>query len=128
MGPYLIDTNIASFYLTDELTGPGAAFMDGVVDAGPVISVITRIELLSWVVDKKMEAAAKRFIDACSIIPLTEDIILRTVKIRRAQRLKTPDAIIAATAVELGFTVLSHDVAAFGRISGLKHINPMTIA
>ena len=42
---YLIDSNAAIHYLGDKLPLKGTIFIDALV---PVISVITRIEMLGW--------------------------------------------------------------------------------
>jgi predicted nucleic acid-binding protein len=55
--------------------------------------------------------ASKRqaFLDAVRIVPFNLAIQDETVSIRRAGRLKLPDAIIAATAVKLGAVLLTAD-------------------
>ena len=45
---YLIDTNAVIDYLGQKLPDSGMAFMNSVVDAIPVISVITKIEVLGF--------------------------------------------------------------------------------
>ena len=42
----MIDTNVAIGYLDNALPKSGLAFMDGIPK--PILSVVTRIELLSW--------------------------------------------------------------------------------
>lgn len=61
------------------------------------------------------------------IIPLNEDIIKATISIRKEHKIKTPDAIIAATAVVFGYTLITRNTKDFKRINNLKIINPFSI-
>ena len=55
---------------------------------------------------------------------LSEEIILETIRLRRKQKIKTPDAIIAATALVYGRTVVTDNERDFDNIKGPKWINP----
>ncbi|MCW3110967.1 MAG: twitching motility protein PilT [Segetibacter sp.] len=94
---YLIDSNAAIDYLGNKLPTNGTAFIDALV---PVISVITRIEMLGWF-EASQEQINKLlpFIDNAFIYPLSEPVILQTILIRQKHKIKTPDSIIAATAL-----------------------------
>jgi predicted nucleic acid-binding protein len=99
-------------------------FIAEIIDATPNISVITQIEALSWVnPDKKKERFLKEFITDSTILMLTPEIVAETIKIRRSRKIKTPDAIIAATAIVNNFTLLTNDND-FNGIQKLKTINP----
>jgi predicted nucleic acid-binding protein len=91
-------------YLVD--TNPVIYFMDNKIPALPIgerfVSVITEMELLVHPgLTPEKERYILRFLDTATIIPLTEDIKLEAIRIRRygVPRLKLADAIIAATAV-----------------------------
>ncbi len=58
------------------------------------------------------------------IIP---DVILHCVNIRRNKKVKTPDAIIAATALAHGFTLITNNEKDFNSIKDLKIINPFKL-
>ncbi|MDZ7608798.1 MAG: type II toxin-antitoxin system VapC family toxin [Cyclobacteriaceae bacterium] len=98
--------------------------MDSVIDAIPNISVITQIELLCWKTDAGKEQMVKDFITDSNIHYIISEITAHTVDIRRNKKIKTPDAIIAATALAHGFTLLSNNDKDFIGIKGLKYINP----
>ena len=66
----------------------------------------------------------KNFINDALVIELEQPIKLKTADIRKAHRIKLPDAIIAATALIYDLILLSRNLADFGGISGLKIINP----
>jgi predicted nucleic acid-binding protein len=58
---------------------------------------------------------------------LDEDITKHTIEVRKKYRIKLPDAIVAATALHHGFTLVTNDTADFDRIKGIKLLNPYFI-
>lgn len=73
-------------------------------------AVITEIELLSFhALLPADEDVARGFLDEVTRYPLTDSIRDRTIALRRQYRLKLPDALIAATALDAGATLLSND-------------------
>jgi predicted nucleic acid-binding protein len=75
------------------------------------ISIITFIETLA---NPNMtiaeEATARDFLSGCAVIDITPEIREKAILIRRSgKKLKLPDAIIAATALELKSILLSTD-------------------
>jgi predicted nucleic acid-binding protein len=127
MERYLIDTNVVSDYFSASLPASGLQFMDSVIDAVPNLSVITQIELLCWKTDTAKEQQVKDFISDSSILDITTDVITHCVNIRRNKKIKTPDAIIAATAITNDYTLISNNDKDFKGIKGLKYINPYSI-
>lgn len=122
---YLLDTNIVSKTLQGLLPEKGLEFMSTVLETTPNISVVNRIELLGWLpIDPDFAADLKSFVAASHEFGLTEDIIQQTILIRRNARIKLPDAIIAATAIVYGLTLLSDNDSDFLRVPRLKYINP----
>ena len=128
MERYLIDTNIVSDYFAAALPLKGLRFMDSVIDAIPVLSVITQIELLCWKTDSEKEQKIRDFIADSEIIGITPSVIEHCVRIRRNTKIKTPDAIIAATVLAHGYTLLTNNEKDFNRIEGLKIVNPFKIS
>jgi predicted nucleic acid-binding protein len=57
-------------------------------------------------------------------IDVTSNIIDSAIRIRRNMRTKTPDAIIAATALEVGAVLVTRNVDDFKKIDGLQLVNP----
>ena len=127
MGQYLIDTNVISDFFSKSYLPPAEAFIEKVIDDIPFISVMTQIESLSWVTqDIRKEQMVRDFIQKVNVIPLTSDIVEVCVKIRRAKELKTPDAIIAASAVVNNLPIITRDKN-FTRIKDLQVINPFAL-
>lgn len=100
---WLLDTNIVLYHLGGRLAEP--------IPAGEhAVSVITELELLSWdQLDAASEAAIRAFLDAVERIDLTEVVRATAIQLRRKSGLKLPDAIVAASAIASGATLLSAD-------------------
>jgi predicted nucleic acid-binding protein len=127
MERYLIDTNVVSDYFSASLPAKGLQFMDYVIDDIPNLSVISQIELLCWKTDFAIKQQVKDFISDSVIFNITPKIIANCVNIRRNKKIKTPDAIIAATALAHGLTLITNNEKDFTNINGLKIVNPYKI-
>lgn len=100
----VLDTNAAIYHLADRLDPPlgSEAF---------AASVITQIELLAFPsLTPENEAEIRRMLTQdVEVVPLTSAIVERTIQLRRAHRLKLPDAAIVATALELDYELMTND-------------------
>jgi len=121
---YLIDTNIISFYFAETLPDKAMEFLDGIIYDVPNVSIITQIEILSWNTSAALESAIKIFISECNVLNLDENITDSCIRLRRKKSIKTPDAIIAATALANNYTLITANEKDFSNIKGLKVINP----
>ena len=124
MEQYLIDTNVVSDYFSASLPLAGMLFMDTVIDTTPNISVITQIEPLCWNTDAATEQNVKNFIADSLVLDITHEVITYCVALRKNKKIKTPDAIIAATVLAYNFTIITNNEKDFGNIKGLKFVNP----
>lgn len=123
---YLWDTNTAIYYLQQQFPSSAEQFIDSTLsDSSPAISAITEIELLCWktATEKDLEVL-HNFINDSLVFELEKDIKLKTADIRKAHKIKLPDAIIAATALIHDLTLLTRNVSDFKNIDGLELINP----
>lgn len=119
---YLIDTNAVIDYLNNKLPDPASELLDSIVAK---ISVITRMELLSWPgANKKQTAVLNDFIEASEVFSLEEPIILKAIEIRKETKTKLPDAIIAATAMVHQLTLITRNTKDFEKVSGLELMEP----
>lgn len=93
-------------------------------DGQPIISAITEIELLCWktATEKDLELLHS-FINDALVIELEQAIKLKTADIRKAHRIKLPDAIIAATAMIYDFTLVTRNTDDFKNIQGIKLVD-----
>ena len=123
---YLWDTNTAIYYLQQQFPSSAEQFIDSTLSgSGPAISAITEIELLCWknATEKDLEVL-HNFINDSLVFELEKDIKFKAADIRKAHKIKLPDAIIAATALIHDLTLLTKNVNDFKNIGGLNLINP----
>ncbi|TVR64634.1 MAG: type II toxin-antitoxin system VapC family toxin [Candidatus Competibacteraceae bacterium] len=116
---YLIDTNIVIYYF-NGLTADEA--LHDLLRESFNISIITKIEFLGWsefAANLALYSQAKLFIRHATLYGLTEEIAEQTIQLRQQFRTKTPDAIIAATALVNGLAVVTHNTDDFSRL-GIK--------
>ena len=124
---FLLDTNSVIYYTNDDLPQKASDFLDKEIPKGIFLSVISEIELLGFNTPTEREALiVESFVVGSSVIPLIRPIILKTIDIRKAYKIKLPDAIIAATALVYDLTLISRNDEDFRKITGLKYINPFT--
>ena len=123
---YLWDTNTAIYYLQRQFPLSAEQYMDGILkEFQPCISAITEIELLCWKTASKEDLdVLQSFIADSIVFELEKDTKAKTVEIRKNHKIKLPDAIIAATAIVNGLTLLTRNVSDFQAISDLSFINP----
>lgn len=123
---YLWDTNTAIYYLQQQFPPGAEKFIDDLItEEQPVISAITEIELLCWktATEKDLELLHNFIADAL-IIELEQAIKFKAADIRKAHRIKLPDAIIAATALVYDLTLVTRNTVDFKNIEGIKMVNP----
>jgi len=113
---FLVDTNFVIYYLAGHHS---VAQYDLYRFS---VSVITELELLSKpdMADEE-EGAIQVFLADCLLFGLTANIRQRAIQIIRTHRLKLPDALIAATAIEADLPLVTADQQ-FARVSGLNLI------
>ena len=121
---YLIDTNVVIDYLDNKLPANAMQFMHKVVDNNPKLSVITKIELLRFNSPERVYKTLTDFIGESTVLELNDMVVNTTITICKANRIKLPDAIIAATAFEHKLELLTRNILDFNKISGLKLVNP----
>ena len=80
MGQYLIDNNAISHFLSGLFSPKGMEFVANVIDQTPIISVITKIEALSWVnPNKNKEQILKSFVQDATILELSPSVVAQCV-------------------------------------------------
>jgi predicted nucleic acid-binding protein len=100
---FVLDTN-AVIYLQQGV------FADPLPVGRYFVSVITEIELLSFpTLTPEQLDPLRALIDDLTVVPIDPGVKDAAVKLRRAHRLRVPDAIVAGTAVALDAVLLSND-------------------
>lgn len=121
---YLIDSNIIIDYLEGRMPAHCESFMREVFNEIPKVSIINRIEVLGYKTDFTTERLFNSFFNDVQVFDLSATIADRTIHIRKMYKIALPDAIIAATAMEYGLTIITRNTKDFSNISGVKMINP----
>lgn len=121
---YVLDTNAIIYHLR------GASEMGPVFDAiqearvEPIISVITRIELLGFPrLARSEETAIKGLLAGFRERDVDSEIACSAIDLRRKYRLGVPDCIVAATAIVEHAQLVTRDEQ-MGRVRGLQLPNP----
>ena len=122
---YLIDTNILIYFVNRLIPASEHTKVKEILKASFNISIMTKIELLGW---HKLEQlnieSLNKLLSKASIFKLIDEIEGQTILLKLRYNLKTPDAIIAATALVNNFTLITRDQKDFKRIEGIKIYNP----
>ena len=105
----VFDTNI----LVDYLNGIPAARNELEQYEEVAISMVTWMEVLAGTEDAAEETITRDFLSQFKIQPLDKTVAERAIKIRRQHKLKLPDAIIWATAMELGRVLVTRNTRDF---------------
>jgi predicted nucleic acid-binding protein len=113
---YLIDSNIVIDYSAMRIPKKGNVLLSKCIDDRPVISIITKIELLGY---HSVTKEVRDLVTASLIVGLTDEIVNKAIEIRKNHKIKLPDAIIAATAISLDLTLLSRNTSDFNKIEDL---------
>ena len=117
----LLDSNIL-IYGADS----GEPRLDAILDRTDLaIASVTRIETLGFHRLSETErtwlgAAIQRML----VLPLTESVEERAIALRQERKMGLADAIIAATALVHGLTLVTRNVDDFKHIAGLDLSNP----
>lgn len=83
--------------------------------------VINKIELLGF---SKVEQDLIDFVNCSNICPMDDDIVEKTIEVRRLYKIKLPDAVIAATALHYDFVLVTNNTKDFKSIKGVEVVNP----
>ncbi len=94
------------------------------------VSFISELELFSFSeLTEGEEVNIRNLLKECTVFPLDSDIKEEVISLRKKYRIKLPDAIIAATAIEKGLRLLTADKG-FEKIEELQleALSPTTIS
>lgn len=109
---YLLDTNVIIYLVSGRLAFP-------LPEGRFSVSIITEIELLSYAgISDEEEQKIRDLLSLLEPIQLIDSVRDETIRLRRKNRLKLPDAIIAASALMHDLILLTNDQA-FSSIDGL---------
>ena len=124
---YLVDSNVLIDYVAERFSPEQLAKLDDIFDKDLTVSVITKIETLGFNAPDPEQKKMVQFINLANILGLSDDIVQQTIDLRKNNKLKTPDAIIAATAIVHNLPLLSRNTKDFKNIPDLTIIDPHTL-
>jgi predicted nucleic acid-binding protein len=110
----LLDTDV----LIDHLRGRRRLRADGRILA---ISVITRCELFAG---RDAVERVRRFLAPMIQLPVDAAIAELAGRTRRVSGIATPDALVAATALTHGMSLMTRNRRHFDRVAGLRVCDP----
>lgn len=118
----VVDTNILIYWYKTGVIASNSN-LNSIV---PIFSIITQIEALGFkgISDKENKAIMNIF-NTGEIIYVDQDIADKSVSLRQNIKIKTPDAIIAATALIEDAELWTANTSDFSNVKGLKLRNPL---
>ncbi len=118
----LLDSNIVIYAAKPE----HADLRQFIAENVPAVSVISKIEVLGF---HKLTASEKlhfeEFFAESTVLPVTPDVVQQAIQLRQARKMSLGDALVAATALVHGRTLVTRNTKDFGWIPGFKLLDPL---
>lgn len=122
---WLLDSNVLMGYLNQDAAPGFVERAEHCFAEGSAISLISYIEVLGWRGhDERSRLAAEQLLRGFPLIGLSPPVVDRTIALRCRHAIKLPDAVIAASALVEGLTLVTRNVQDFVRIEGLVVDDP----
>lgn len=122
---YLLDTNVLINFLEATLSANAMDALSNIIDSQSNISVITKMEALGFNFKSAAEQRSmETFIFNSTILHLNDDVINKTIEIRRSRKIALPDAIIAASAIVNNLILITRNSSDFKSIHALQLVDP----
>ena len=119
----ILDTNVF-IYLAN-----GMLYRNVIAEKDVSHASITKVEALGFSSIPVNELLLlEALFDESYVLPLTDSIIDRAIRLRQAKRMSLGDSIIAATALANSLTLWTANTRDFAHIQGLNVFNPLTKA
>lgn len=117
----LLDSNLFIYAVQPKFVGLREWCMKQELSA----SNITRLEVLGYhQLDEKDKTDFHRLFERTEIYPVSSAIIEVAIDLRQLRKMSLGDAIIAATALGYGQTLVTRNVKDFDWVEGLKVVDP----
>lgn len=120
----LLDSNIIIYALQPEY----AYLQDFIAENAPFVSVISLLETLGFYRLTMLEKQGlELFFSKAIQLPLESQIVNHAVTLKQQRKMSLGDALIAATALEHGLTLVTRNTKDFDWIDGLTVFNPIDV-
>ena len=120
--PMLIDSNIIIYAAQPQ----HESLREFIALQAPAVSAVSYVEVLGY---HKLSDAEKQHFEAffaeATVLPLSQPVLDQAVTLRQQKKITLGDALIAATCLVHGLTLVTHNTDDFRWISGLALVNPM---
>ena len=121
---YLIDTNILIYHFNKNIPEKSRPKLNDIFLNNFNISVISKMEFLGFKEHTRESfVKSKQFLEHANIININDRIVESVIKLKRKYSIKLPDAIIAATALTSGLTIVTRNEQDFKNVK-CKIFNP----
>jgi len=121
---FLLDSNPIIYYLNQQLPPAGKVFIDQLMLNGVAYSVITRLEVLGTRMAADHRSCAQAMLAVMDELPMDDPVVDLAIQLRSTVRIKSIDALIAATARCHDLTLITRNTKDFEAIAGISLINP----
>jgi predicted nucleic acid-binding protein len=118
---YILDTNVILDFMGKNFSENIQNTVAKIIDEEINISLITKIELLGF---SNIEQNLEDFVSCANVLVLNDEVVNKTIELRRKHKKRLPDIIIASTAIIHNLTLATRNVADFKNIENLSIWNP----
>ncbi|MBN1935316.1 MAG: type II toxin-antitoxin system VapC family toxin [Anaerolineae bacterium] len=117
----LIDSNIIIYAARPE----HADLRAWIAERVPAVSAISYVEVLGY---HRLTGQARQhleaFFAAAPVLPLSEEVLEQAVRLRQLKKMALGDALVAATALVHGLTLVTRNTRDFDWVSNLSLLDP----
>jgi toxin FitB len=118
----ILDSNLIIYAARPEY--PGLRHLIAV--RSPAVSAVSQVEVLGY--HRLSEADRlhfEQFFAASRVLPISDAVVARAILLRQSRRMSLGDALIAATALESGCELLTHNIKDYEGIPDLIVTDPI---
>ena len=117
---YTLDTNFVIYYLIKDKQAE-KFFNENLANTFYYISVISRVELFSYSeITHEKSSSIEAFLGSTRTVLIDNEIAMIAAELRRKYKIKTPDSLVAATALYTNTYLVTRNTKDFEKIKELK--------
>lgn len=118
----LVDSNIIIYAAQPQ----HAELRRFIAEHAPAVSAASFVEVLGYhKLSKEDSQLFEQFFAVATVLPLSDTVLQQAIKLRQVRKMTLGDALVAATAIVQGQTLVTHNVKDFQWIAGLKILDPI---
>lgn len=119
---YTLDTNFVIYYLIKDKQAE-KFFNENLASTFYYVSVISRVELFSYPeITAEEFSSIEAFLGSTRSVLIDNEIAMIAAELRRKYKIKTPDSLVAATALYTNTYLVTRNTKDFEKIKELKVI------